>query len=381
MIAAARSCEPRRLKRQLQGELDWIVLKAMERDRERRYESANGLAQDVRRYLNHEAVEACPPSGLYRLRKFSRKHWRLLGGAGLLLLTMVAGLFFSSWQAVRAMRAEQAAIEARNAAEFEHVQRLIQERKQLLGEGLRRSLGTLSSIAATVETWPDLSRAEFAHFTQRCLAQHPEISSFTWVPRIAGDQRARVEAAVQAEGFDDFQFRELDEDGGFSGRSARPMAEYLPILYVEPLEPNRMILGMDSSSNPPRKRTLDQARDRGGMVASAPLLLGEEQSGQLGFLVFHPVYQRSGDNPLDRQNALVGFAVAAFRIPDLVDGVLGDLANQEIALRIFDLENLDRPIYQSERVPPSRPLFRQTHDLDIAGRCWRLNFATYRGAD
>ena len=60
----------------MRGELDWIVMKALEKDRTRRYETANGLARDVQRYLDDEPVEACPPSAGYRLRKFARKHRR-----------------------------------------------------------------------------------------------------------------------------------------------------------------------------------------------------------------------------------------------------------------------------------------------------------------
>ncbi len=60
----------------MRGELDWIVMKCLEKDRSRRYETASGLAQDVERYLADESVEACPPSAGYRVGKFTRKHRR-----------------------------------------------------------------------------------------------------------------------------------------------------------------------------------------------------------------------------------------------------------------------------------------------------------------
>ena len=69
----------RKLARLVRGELDWIVMRCLEKDRTRRYDSASGLARDVERYLTDEPVEACPPSAGYRLRKFARKHkagWR-----------------------------------------------------------------------------------------------------------------------------------------------------------------------------------------------------------------------------------------------------------------------------------------------------------------
>ncbi len=73
-IAANRHTEPKKLSTLVRGELDWIVMKALEKDRTRRYETANGFAVDVQRYLNDEPVEACPPSAAYRFRKFARRH-------------------------------------------------------------------------------------------------------------------------------------------------------------------------------------------------------------------------------------------------------------------------------------------------------------------
>src|SRR5260370_26593572 len=68
-IAACRNIEPRKLSGLVRGELDWIVMKALEKDRNRRYETANGLAADLRRDLDHEAVAGGPPTADYRLRK------------------------------------------------------------------------------------------------------------------------------------------------------------------------------------------------------------------------------------------------------------------------------------------------------------------------
>ena len=73
-IAANRSIEPARLSKLLQGELDWVVMKALEKDRTRRYETANGFARDIQRYLADEVVEARPPSRGYRLKKFVKRN-------------------------------------------------------------------------------------------------------------------------------------------------------------------------------------------------------------------------------------------------------------------------------------------------------------------
>src|SRR5262245_35252075 len=73
-IAANRHSEPARLTKEVRGELDWIVMKSLDKDRNRRYETATGLARDIERYLHDEPVQACPPSTLYRLRKYARRN-------------------------------------------------------------------------------------------------------------------------------------------------------------------------------------------------------------------------------------------------------------------------------------------------------------------
>jgi serine/threonine protein kinase len=105
-VAANRGTEPAKLSKLLKGELDWLVLKALEKDRTRRYETANGLARDIQRYLADEVVEARPPSAGYRLQKFVRRHKGQVLAASLVLLALVAGVIGTSWGLVEAKRQE-----------------------------------------------------------------------------------------------------------------------------------------------------------------------------------------------------------------------------------------------------------------------------------
>ncbi|MFO0967576.1 MAG: serine/threonine-protein kinase [Gemmataceae bacterium] len=105
-LAANRGTEPAKLTKLVRGELDWIVMKALEKDRSRRYETANGFAMDVQRYLADEAVQACPPSVGYRLRKFARRNKGALLTVTLVALALAAATAVSTWQAVRATKAE-----------------------------------------------------------------------------------------------------------------------------------------------------------------------------------------------------------------------------------------------------------------------------------
>ncbi len=116
-LAALRQQEPARLPRMVQGELDWIVMKALEKDRSRRYETASSLAADISNYLNDDPVVACPPSAVYRLRKFARRNKLAFFTAGTVAASLLLGLVGTSWQAIRAMRAEAAAIAERDEKE------------------------------------------------------------------------------------------------------------------------------------------------------------------------------------------------------------------------------------------------------------------------
>src|SRR5262249_9097106 len=92
LLSTQRHTEPAKLTKLVRGELDWIVMKALEKDRNRRYESANSFAMDVQRYLNDDPVQGCPPSAWYRLRKFvSRNKGRVVASVAL-ALSLLAGL-------------------------------------------------------------------------------------------------------------------------------------------------------------------------------------------------------------------------------------------------------------------------------------------------
>ena len=121
-LAANRGTEPAKLTRLMRGELDWIVMKALEKDRTRRYETANGFAMDVQRYLADEAVHACPPSVSYQFRKFVRRNKGPVLAASLAILILLAGIVGTTWGM---FHAEAARADAANEAE---------QKRQALGQ-------------------------------------------------------------------------------------------------------------------------------------------------------------------------------------------------------------------------------------------------------
>ncbi len=107
--AANGRFEPSKLPKLLNRELDWVVMKTLEKERSRRYETVNGLVRDLQRYLAKEPVEAGPPSAAYRARKFVQRHRLALGTTAAFMALLIAGVVVSLWMASRASRAEQTA--------------------------------------------------------------------------------------------------------------------------------------------------------------------------------------------------------------------------------------------------------------------------------
>jgi len=113
-LAAFRRTEPKRLGTLVQGELDWIVMKSLEKDRKRRYETPTSLAQDIQSHLQGEPIQAAPPSTAYRIQKFVRKHRGPVVAVGAILCALLFGIIGTSWGLLRAKRAEYRANRLQN---------------------------------------------------------------------------------------------------------------------------------------------------------------------------------------------------------------------------------------------------------------------------
>src|ERR1022692_923281 len=111
--AKRRSADKSKLIHQLKGDLDWIVMKCLEKDRTRRYETANGLAADLKRHLNNEPVTARPPSAVYKFQKAFRRNKLVFAAGAAVSIALLLGIIASVSQAVRATRAKRDALSAR----------------------------------------------------------------------------------------------------------------------------------------------------------------------------------------------------------------------------------------------------------------------------
>jgi len=185
-----RGSDPRRLRQLIKGELDWIVMKCLEKDRNRRYESANGLAADLARYLKKEPVQACPPSVSYRLRVIFRRHRAAIGTVALFLAIALFGGASTIWQSFRAARAQAAAVRAQLALSAARENAAV-ERASAMARDLE-ALNQANSLIESGRNHFDFSEwAKAQADLNRALALRPDHSS-AWLARGEVCARARL---------------------------------------------------------------------------------------------------------------------------------------------------------------------------------------------
>ena len=184
-----RSTDPRRISAALHGELDWIVMKSLEKDRGRRYESASAFATDVQRYLDDEPVLAGPPSTMYKFHKFARKHRAALATAVAIAASLILGTTASAWQAVRATTAEAQAnanaTQAREKAQEATTQRDEAQKQRdevrALNDRLQRTLyAAHMNVAQHAWEAGDIRRVRELLQRHRPKAGESDLRGFEW---------------------------------------------------------------------------------------------------------------------------------------------------------------------------------------------------------
>jgi tetratricopeptide (TPR) repeat protein len=298
-MAEMRRSDPPRLAKLLTGELDWIAIKALEKDRTRRYETVNGLARDLERYLEDEPVEAGPPSAAYRLSKFVRKHRVWLATASAFAVLLVAGVVLSSWMAIRASRAEQ---EVRAVNDF-----LLNDLLAQASPSRQARRGSRPDPDLKVRTALEraAARVEGRFATQPLV----EASIRSTIGRTYSDLSLFPEAELQFERALDLRRRVLGEAHPDTLDSMNDVAMGLErqgklaraeVLYVNVLESRRRVLG---SEHPDTLRTMySLAATYGGE--------GKYASAEAIYTTLIPVMQRVlGEKNVQTIDSMANLAV------------------------------------------------------------------------
>lgn len=197
----------------------------------------------------------------------------------------------------------------------------------------------IESVARLFQSKKDVSRQEFKDFVSPMLTgpnANSALSAVSWNPRFDAQGRTLLEQQAHSEGLTKFEFTERNSEGKLTTAGQRE--EYVAVYYIEPAAGNQAALGFDIGSNPARRQAIDQARDQGQQIATAPINLVQERGNQKGFLLLKPLFPTSAvpSTPQDKRDQLRGFTVGVFRIGDLLQSALAQLSPAENDIYLFD---------------------------------------------
>ena len=255
--------------------------------------------------------------------------------------------------------------------------RISDQQAYLLASRIEEALLRLESIEAFYNGSVRVEREEFRRFTRPLLARDRSVQSLEWIPRVPRAEREEYERRARAEGLSDFQFLESNERGDLVRRAVAEV--YFPIYYLEPPEGNLRPTGLDLASKPLELKALWNACHSARPIASPPVSLFQNgKSSDLGVLIFHPIYQlgRPASTPLERADALQGFALGVLQIREVVESarIVGDV---ELRLSLTDETDPMNPLplFRDEGIPEdpfSRRHLRQSIPLPVGERTWKL---------
>src|ERR1022692_1321921 len=145
--AKRRSADKAKLMHQLKGDLDWIVMKCLEKDRTRRYETANGIAADLKRHLNNEPVTARPPSAVYKFQKAFRRNKLVFAAGAAVAIALLLGIIVAASQAIRATHAKRVALDAQAQESVQREKAETSEQKAVAAQANEAKLREQADVA------------------------------------------------------------------------------------------------------------------------------------------------------------------------------------------------------------------------------------------
>ena len=257
------------------------------------------------------------------------------------------------------------------------------------------TLGVVQDIGSFIDASPSTGRREFRKFVGPALKRFDSIETLEWIPRVLGDQRTAFEDEARRS-FSRFQINERDPEGNLVQAEKRDV--HFPVLYVQPYQLKKEVLGLDLASDSAILRTLLETRDLGKMLVSSPIPLKGKGNGEFGFVAQLPVYNKEqSDDDHDEDEAIIGvpaeqrphmlrgFARGVFRIGDIVERALDNLSPSGIELIIYTIsaESGRQYLYyhasrkRAAKVASRNPVGEEMHGnwefiqpLNVANRQW-----------
>lgn len=276
--------------------------------------------------------------------------------------------------------------------EIQLAQADLDRRAQDVANHLKRELDScmeaVNLTGSVFDSSGQLTREEFAAFTRGAMAGRSSLQALEYIPLVHDNDRAALEASARQEGFEDFSITERTPDGKLVPAPTRPL--YYPVLYAEPLQDNRSVLGYDLGSNPVRLAAMVQARNTGEEVVSGKVQLVQGGSDENSILLFHPLFKKGAPagSEKDRRGNLLGFSLGVLRMDKLLDFALADMPADDVSVWLLDKdapagdELLRSRIARPSGEKPSGwalaplPQFKTSFFLGAARRHWELRFVS-----
>ena len=246
-----------------------------------------------------------------------------------------------------------------------------------LEKSIGENLNSLHAIEGLYASSPQVTRARFHTFINNILPHSSGIHALRWIPRVAGAERKKYEAAAIKDGYSTYRFAELNPQKQLVTAGKRD--EYFPVYYSESAGGTEPALGLDMSAHAAGRAFLEKARDTGAMVATRRITLNLESDHQFAFLALQPIYRNASphDTLKERRKNLIGYAVGVFRFGDMVSAALKGINLKGIELSLFDESATPerRMLYSNVRQENSvSEYITSTKALNVADRRWTIKF-------
>ena len=242
-------------------------------------------------------------------------------------------------------------------------------------------LNALKAIESFYAASLKVDRSEFKAFIAHLFNDFSGIQALGFDQLVLDKERPAFEKSIQSEGFRDFHITERDENKNLIPAVKRD--SYIVVNFIEPMERNKKVFGFDMMSDPIRESTLNQARDTGSITSTPKITLVQETGNQSGFIAFVPIFKNDFPHQTleERRHALTGYAVAVFRVGDMINVALKDIVHENLRLRIIDESTTleDNVLFDSLPSQSSytgfsgqkKLLFNNTI-MSIGNRLWRI---------
>ncbi len=255
--------------------------------------------------------------------------------------------------------------------EFEKSERRIVQQSKLftlaINTHIKNMANSVQGLHALTQTRDKLQYREFKLYAEGIAPAYPSLRALEWIPRVELNGRAMVEDQLRAIDQASIGITERNHRGQLVPADMRE--EYLPVVFVSPLESNKQALGYDLASQATRKAALTTAAQTGKAIATGRIQLVQEQEGnkRYGFLLMKPVY-----STVDQVSVTKGFVLGVFDIDTLVEGALKGLNSGSYEVELVDITHPDNPEWLYGRSEQTLDDVVYQQEIEIGSRTWAL---------